>query len=81
MCHLMFDFMYFLQVRSIRNNLMHSADFAVTTPDMKTHIHAMITLLQEPAVWAYQCARDAIGDLRDVLRIYLYSFLQMQRCM
>jgi len=46
---------------------MHSADSAVKTPDMKAHIQAMITLLQEPALSTYQCATDAINDLRQVL--------------
>ncbi|KAI0230309.1 hypothetical protein LSAT2_019317, partial [Lamellibrachia satsuma] len=53
-------------VRDIRNACMHSSDFSVTTPDMKAHIQAMITLLLEPRVWAYQCAKDAVDDLRQI---------------
>jgi len=46
---------------------MHSAKFGVETSDMSTHIQTMITLLEERAVWQYQCAKDAIVHLRKVL--------------
>ena len=51
---------------------MHSSNFTVTTTDLKAHIQDMITLLNEPVVLRFQCAKDAIRDLRQVWMMYFY---------
>jgi len=51
---------------------MHSSNFTVTTTDLKAHIQDMITLLSEPVVSIFQCAKDAIRDLRQVQMMYFY---------
>ncbi|KAK2140499.1 hypothetical protein NP493_5735g00000 [Ridgeia piscesae] len=38
----------FLQVTEIRRNLFQSADFQLTTTELKDHITAMVTLLEDP---------------------------------
>ena len=38
----------FLQVIAIRRNLFQSADFKLTTTELKDHIKAMVTLLEDP---------------------------------
>ena len=50
---------------------MHSSNFTVTTTDLKAHIQDMKTLLQEPVVYRFQCAKDAIRDLCQV-QMYFY---------
>ena len=54
---------------TIMQDLIQSSSFTVTTPDLRTHIQTMITLLQEPVLATYPCATDAIRDLRQVLCI------------
>ena len=44
----MFYMIVFLQVTAIRRNLFQSADFQLTTTELKDHIKAMVTLLEDP---------------------------------
>ncbi|KAI0221737.1 hypothetical protein LSAT2_026993 [Lamellibrachia satsuma] len=73
------------EVKDIRNALMHASNFTMTTADTKTHIQAMIRLLEQPALQRYQCASDAIDDLNKIDSIDLdvtdRSVLQTERDM
>ena len=44
----MFCIVVFLQVKEIRKTLFQSADFKLTTTELKDHIKAMVTLLEDP---------------------------------
>ena len=44
----MFYMIVFLQVIEIRRNLFQSADFKLTNTELKDHIKAMVTLLEDP---------------------------------
>ena len=44
----MFCMIIFLQVIAIQKNLFQSTDFILTTTELKDHIKAMVTLLEDP---------------------------------
>ena len=46
----MFYMIVFLQVIEIRRNLFQSADFKLTNTELKDHVKAMVTLLEDPTV-------------------------------
>ena len=57
-------------MRDVRNDVMHNADFTFTTAEMKTHLHSMIDLLQEPKLHEQRhtetAANYAIDEIKQV---------------
>ncbi|KAI0211104.1 hypothetical protein LSAT2_004080 [Lamellibrachia satsuma] len=58
-------------VRDVRNAVMHSAKFEVTSADLTAYLTTMTTLLQEPAVHKYASARRAIVEITKVMAQHL----------
>ena len=54
-----------LQVREIRNKMFHSADFKLSIDEMKTHMKAMTTLLEDPTLLKNNVhAQEAVEQLK-----------------
>ncbi|KAI0239465.1 hypothetical protein LSAT2_009802 [Lamellibrachia satsuma] len=53
-------------VRDVRNAVMHSAKFEVTSADLTAYLTTMTTLLQEPAVHKYASARRGIVEINKI---------------
>ena len=55
-------------MRDVRNAVMHNADFTFTTDEMKTHLHSMIDLLQEPKLHEQRHTESAANDALDEIK-------------
>ena len=63
----MFYVIVFLQVIEIRRNLFQSADFKLTNTELKDHIKAMVTLLEDPTQLNNDVhAKQAVQQLHQV---------------
>jgi len=56
----------YLKVREVRNDILHSPNFEVTSADLTTYLDKMTDLLQEPALQQYASARRAVDEINKV---------------
>ena len=63
--------LYLLQVITIRNDVMHSSNFRITSAELTTKLQTMRDVLQEQPLRGYQSARTAIAAINDVCIIML----------
>ena len=56
----------YLKVRGVRNDILHSPNFEVTSADLTTYLRKMTDLLQEPALQNYASARRAVVEINKV---------------
>ncbi|KAI0238219.1 hypothetical protein LSAT2_011157 [Lamellibrachia satsuma] len=72
-------------VRQVRNVIMHTAKFEVTSAEVTAYLATITTLLQEPAVHKFPSARRAIVDIVQIettdLDRHKPAFLMMERKM
>ncbi|KAK2176434.1 hypothetical protein NP493_661g01000 [Ridgeia piscesae] len=53
-------------VREVRNDILHSPNFEVTSADLTTYLDKMTDLLQEPALQQYASARRAVDEINKI---------------